>query len=65
MKNYDIIISGQPVWFTSDFSYGKDIPRLAYLFPTQYDVGEDNNGYKPISFNEVDRIIKQRKTETQ
>lgn len=50
---------------TSDFSDGKDIPRLAYLFPTQYDVGVDNNGYKPISFNEVDRIIKQRKTETQ
>lgn len=29
---------------------GKDIPRLSMLFPTQYDVGVDNNGFKPVSF---------------
>jgi len=28
--------------------------------PTQYDVGVDNNDYKPISFNEIDKIIKQK-----
>jgi calcineurin-like phosphoesterase family protein len=45
---------------TSKFSHGQDIPRLEYLFPTQYDVGVDNNKYKPISFNEIDEIIRQR-----
>ena len=36
---------------------GLDISRMQYLFPTQYDVGVDNNNYKPISFEEVKRII--------
>lgn len=39
---------------------GLDGPRLSMLFPTQYDVGVDNNNYAPISFYEVrDIIIKQ------
>lgn len=32
---------------------GQDIERLKYLFPTQYDVGVDNNNYTPISWYEV------------
>lgn len=32
---------------------GLDHPRLQYLFPLQYDVGVDNNDYRPVSFAEV------------
>ena len=36
---------------------GTDIPRMQYLFPTQYDVGVDNNNYEPISWNDVNEKI--------
>lgn len=36
---------------------GVDIPRLKMLMPTQYDVGVDNNEFKPISFAKVKDII--------
>lgn len=36
---------------------GMDIPRMQYLFPTQYDVGVDNNNYEPISWNELNEKI--------
>ena len=39
---------------------GKDIPRLSMLFPSQYDVGVDNNGFRPVSFNEVKVIIQKQ-----
>ncbi|MBR5018268.1 MAG: metallophosphatase [Bacteroidales bacterium] len=39
---------------------GKDLPRLSMLFPTQYDVGVDNNGFRPVSFNEVKAIIQKQ-----
>ena len=32
---------------------GLDYPRLQHLFPTQYDVGVDNNDFRPISFNQI------------
>jgi len=32
---------------------GLDHPRLKMLFPLQYDVGVDNNDYRPVSFAEV------------
>lgn len=32
---------------------GLDLPRLKMLFPLQYDVGVDNNDFRPISFAEV------------
>lgn len=32
---------------------GLDMPRLKELFPLQYDVGVDNNDFRPISFAEV------------
>ena len=36
---------------------GKDRPRLDMIFPTQYDVGVDNNGFAPVSFYQVKDII--------
>lgn len=36
---------------------GKDLPRLGVLFPRQYDVGVDNNGFRPVSFREVQQRI--------
>ena len=32
---------------------GLDLPRLKMLFPRQYDVGVDNNDFRPVSFAEV------------
>ncbi len=32
---------------------GLDMPRLKMLFPLQYDVGVDNNDFRPVSFYEV------------
>ena len=39
---------------------GKDIPRMKYLLPTQYDVGVDNNNYAPVSFEQVEKIIRKQ-----
>lgn len=39
---------------------GKDLTRLSMLFPTQYDVGVDNNNFEPISWNELDTKIKEQ-----
>lgn len=38
----------------------EDTPRLNMLFPTQYDVGVDNNDFAPVSYEEVRRIILKR-----
>ena len=38
-----------------------DSPRLKLLLPTQYDVGVDNNNFKPVSFNEIyNKILDQQ-----
>lgn len=39
---------------------GLDEPRLANLFPSQYDVGVDNNNFTPISFDNVKKIIEEQ-----
>ena len=39
---------------------GKDIPRLIHTFPTQYDVGVDNNNYEPISWYELNEKIQKQ-----
>jgi calcineurin-like phosphoesterase family protein len=39
---------------------GLDFPRLEMLFPTQYDVGVDNNNFAPVSFYEIKDIINKR-----
>ena len=36
---------------------GLDVERLGVLFPTQYDVGVDNNNYEPISWTEFNEKI--------
>lgn len=36
---------------------GKDDKRLVMLFPTQYDVGVDNNDFRPVSWKEVKEKI--------
>ena len=41
-------------------STGLDIARMQHLFPTQYDVGVDNNDYAPVSFNELKKIIEEQ-----
>jgi calcineurin-like phosphoesterase family protein len=58
----------KPVWAlfghvhsNSKLKNGIDSRRLAVLFPSQYDVGVDNNDYKPISFSEVKEIITKQK----
>lgn len=43
---------------------GIDTGRLQYLFPTQLDVGVDNNNFTPLSFGEVRAKI-QRQIERQ
>ena len=45
---------------THQNSTGKDDERLKNLFPYQYDVGVDNNNFSPISWSEVDVIIKKQ-----
>ena len=37
---------------------GKDTARLEYRFPYQYDVGVDNNNYRPVSWKEVLEYLK-------
>ena len=37
---------------------GLDLPRLRMLFPCQYDVGVDGNGFRPVSFGEVREKIR-------
>lgn len=39
---------------------GRDYPRLVNLFPTQYDVGVDNNNFTPVSFEQVEMIIREQ-----
>ena len=43
--------------YTND---GLDNSRMQMLFPTQYDVGVDNNDYAPISWNTVNNIIQRK-----
>ena len=45
---------------TSRNNTGKDAPRLNMLFPTQYDVGVDNNDFTPVSFAQVKAIIEKQ-----
>lgn len=67
---YGGVYNTEPVWqlfghvhSTKDPAHvheGKDDGRLVHLFPTQYDVGVDNNDYRPIGFHEVKEIIQRQ-----
>ena len=39
---------------------GIDAARLQYLYPTQYDVGVDNNNFMPVSFAQMKIIIEKQ-----
>jgi len=41
-------------------SNGLDVERLVNLFPTQYDVGVDNNDFTPISWYDVNEKIQKQ-----
>jgi len=36
------------------------LSRLSMLFPTQYDVGVDNNNFTPVSYTELQKIIQEQ-----
>lgn len=45
---------------TRSSNTGIDAGRLQFLYPTQYDVGVDNNDFTPILFEQVrEKITKQ------
>lgn len=39
---------------------GIDAARLQYLYPTQYDVGVENNNFMPVSFAQMKIIIEKQ-----
>ncbi len=47
---------------TNPYTIGSDNSRLKYLYPTQYDVGVDNNNFTPITYSEVLDIINKQKS---
>ena len=56
--NYSIQLFGHV--HSGPLTSSKDVSRLNILFPTQYDVGVDNNNYTPISWTDVKNKIKQQ-----
>lgn len=56
----------EPVWqffghvHSGPRCHGEDSDRLQYLFGSQYDVGVDNNEFKPVSFAEIRKIMEAR-----
>lgn len=67
MLTYAGIWRNEPVWQLFGHVHsgpwqknGKDNPRLKLLWPTQYDVGVDNNEFTPISFFDVSHQIRQQ-----
>lgn len=57
-NNYSIQLFGHV--HSGPLTSSKDVSRLNILFPTQYDVGVDNNNYTPISWIDVKNKIKQQ-----
>ena len=56
--NYSIQLFGHV--HSGPLTSSEDVNRLNILFPTQYDVGIDNNNYTPISWIDVKNKIKQQ-----
>lgn len=56
--NYNIQLFGHV--HSGPLTSSKDVSRLNILFPTQYDVGVDNNNFTPISWIDVKNKIKQQ-----
>lgn len=53
--NYAIQLFGHV--HSGPLSEGSDIERLQYCFPTQYDVGVDNNNFTPVSWRQIQKNI--------
>ena len=70
MGNHDLKNIRQGFWqlfghvHTRKNNTGNDAGRLQYLYPTQYDVGVDNNGFAPVSFEQVKRLINKQFEQT-
>ena len=43
---------------SSQKNAGNDKGRLSMLYPTQYDVGVDNNDFTPVSYFQIEEIIR-------
>ena len=56
--NYSIQLFGHV--HSGSLTSSEDVNRLNILFPTQYDVGVDNNNFTPISWIDVKNKIKQQ-----
>ena len=56
--NYSIQLFGHV--HSGPLTSSEDVNRLNILFPTQYDVGVDNNNYTPISWIDIKNKIKQQ-----
>lgn len=56
--NYSIQLFGHV--HSGPLTSSEDVNRLNILFPTQYDVGVDNNNFTPISWFDVRNKIKQQ-----
>ena len=56
--NYSIQLFGHV--HSGPLTSSEDVNRLNILFPTQYDVGVDNNNYTPISWADIKNKIKQQ-----
>lgn len=56
--NYSVQLFGHV--HSGPLTSSEDVNRLNILFPTQYDVGVDNNNYTPISWIDVKNKIKQQ-----
>lgn len=43
--------------------HGLDVKRLVNLFPTQYDVGVDNNNYTPVPWSKLKKILETQRAQ--
>lgn len=58
IDNWNSVVSPEDfVFHLGDFCLGGAAEQNIYLYPTQYDVGVDNNNYRPVSFEQVKEII--------
>ena len=61
--NYAINLFGHV--HSGPLSKGDDVGRLQYLFPTQYDVGVDNNNFFPVSWSQINKQIEESKAKNE
>lgn len=57
-ENYNIQLFGHI--HSGPKSTSEDLSRCSILYPTQYDVGVDNNNLTPVSWNQIKQTINQQ-----